>query len=196
MSKFALLTGTLLYLLFTAAPSLAAWELDNTRSTVNFLSVKNASTAEVHHFGVLAGGIGDDGTAELRIDLGSVDTQIPVRDQRMRELLFETVRFPAATLRASVPDALLAMEPGDSAISELTIEVELHGASKRYPATVVVMAVDDGSLQVILREPLLLSAADFGLESGIETLRGVAGLESISTAVPVTAHLVFTVATE
>ena len=51
---------------------------------------------------------------------------------------------------------------------------------------------DTGGLRVIAAEPVLISAADFGLESGVEALREVAGLNVISTAVPVSFQLVFT----
>ena len=39
---------------------------------------------------------------------------------------------------------------------------------------------------------MIVSAGDFGLGEGIEVLRDVAGLASISAAVPVTFNLVFT----
>ena len=40
-------------------------------------------------------------------------------------------------------------------------------------------------------QPVLLRAADFDLVAGLEKLRGIAGLDSISTAVPVTVRLVW-----
>jgi polyisoprenoid-binding protein YceI len=170
----------------------AEWELDNGRSTVNFLSVKNSSVAELHHFKSLAGGIGDDGTAQVTIDLDSVETLVPIRNQRMRELLFETVRFPAANLSAEVPASLLALAAGESATEKVDLTLELHGQSKVFSAAMVVNHIADGTLQVSLREPLVVKASDFGLAEGVNVLREVAGLEAISTAVPVSAHLVFT----
>lgn len=182
--------ATLLCLLL-AAPAFAAWELDDSRSTLRFMSVKNGSTGEVHHFSSLSGELSDDGTAQLRIPLDSVETLIPIRNERMREMLFETMRFPAATLSARVPASLLERDAGDSTVADLEITVQLHGASKPYTASVLVTGLADGSVQVVLREPLVVNAADFGLVGGIEALREVAGLASIGTAVPVTAHLVF-----
>jgi hypothetical protein len=40
-------------------------------------------------------------------------------------------------------------------------------------------------------QPLIINAGGFALVEGVERLREVAGLHSISTAVPVTASLVF-----
>jgi len=175
-----------------AIPASAAWELDNERSTLGFLSIKNASKGELHHFKSLSGSVSDAGKASVEVDLDSVGTAIPIRNQRMRELLFETVRFPQATLSASVPEELLALEEGDSASETVEVTVELHGASKSYSADMIVTRLADDSLQVTLREPLIVDAADFGLAGGVGTLKEVAGLASISTAVPVTATLVFT----
>lgn len=170
---------------------LAAWELDSERSALQFMSVKNASVAELHHFKVLAGGISDDGDAQVVVDLDSVETLIPIRNQRLRELLFETVRFPAATLSAEVPDGLLSLAVGQSLQTGMAIEVDLHGTTVSYPADVLVTRLSTGGLQVVLSEPIIVKAADFGLDAGIDVLREVAGLKNISTAVPVSGQLVF-----
>ena len=185
--------GALAACLSLAAPlCLAAWDLDGERSTVQFLSVKNASVAEVHHFKVLRGGVSDAGAAEVTIDLDSVETLVPIRNQRMREMLFETVRFPSATLSTRVPDDLDALAAGETRDVDLEVTIDLHGASASYVAKTQVTRLADNSLQVALREPILVKAADFGLDGGIEMLREVAGLKTISTAVPVDATLVFT----
>ena len=175
-----------------AAAAQAAWDLDNERSAVQFISVKNASVAELHHFKVVSGGISDDGEARVTVDLDSVETMIPIRNQRMRELLFETVRFPSATLTAPVPADLGSLASGETRDVNLEVSIELHGNTVPYMGDADVTRLDDGSLRVTLSEPIIVKASDFGLAEGIETLRNVAGLDSISTAVPVTATLVFT----
>ena len=185
------LRGWLLAGLLAACLPAAAWELDNSRSVVNFISVKNASIAELHYFRSVTGGIDAEGNATLVIDLDSVETLIPIRNQRLRELLFETVRFPSATLSAQVPKTLLDLDVGATQTATIDVTVELHGDSRDYSSAVLVTAAEDGSLQVTLREPLLVNAGDFGLAAGVDVLREVAGLKSISTAIPVSAHLVF-----
>jgi len=175
-----------------ATAAQAAWDLDNERSTVQFMSVKNASIAELHHFKVLSGGIAENGEAQVTIDLDSVETLIPIRNQRMRELLFETVRFPAATLTAPVPEDLATLDTGETRDVNFEVSIDLHGKSVPYAAKADVTRLADGSLRVVLSEPILVKASDFALGEGVGTLREVAGLDSISTAVPVTATLVFT----
>jgi polyisoprenoid-binding protein YceI len=184
-------TAAAVLVLGLSGPVLAAWDLDAERSTVQFLSVKNASVAEVHHFTKVAGAIDDDGQATVTIDLTSVETMIPIRNERMREMLFETVRFPEATLSARVPDDLDELDAGETTRADLEVAIDLHGKTALYSAAAHVTRLADGSLQVVLAAPVLVKAADFGLEGGVEMLREVAGLKTISTAVPVDATLVF-----
>ena len=72
------------------------WVLDNEGSHLSFVTVKAGDLAEAHRFRTLTGKVSINGTAEISIDLASVDTLIPIRDERMREHLFQTVRFPQA----------------------------------------------------------------------------------------------------
>ena len=174
-----------------APGAFAAWTLDGARSSVQFMTVKNASVAELHHFKVVAGSVSDEGAAQVTIDLDSVETLIPIRNQRMREMLFETVRFPSATLNARVPADLAEMKAGETRAVDLEVSIDLHGTIAPYIAKTNVTRLADGSLQVALAEPILVRAADFGLDGGIEMLREVAGLQNIATAVPVDATLVF-----
>lgn len=178
-------------MVFGAASLQAEMSLENKRSTIQFMSVKNTSIAELHHFRVLSGQLADDGTASVRIDLDSVETLIPIRNQRLREILFETVRFPHATLTANAPASVLALSAGQSVTETLSIEVNLHGSAKSVDATVLATRLDNGGLQVVLASPILVQAADFGLDGGLGVLQEVAGLVSISTTVPVTGTLIF-----
>ena len=190
-SRFYALLALALVTAFSGR-AFAAWDLDNERSAVQFMSVKNASIAELHHFKTIAGGISDDGDAQVVIDLDSVETLIPIRNERLRKLLFDTLRFPAATISANVPEGLASLAAGESRDVDLEVSVDLHGIIAPVMAKAQVTRLADGSLRVALNEPLLIQASDFGLEDGIGALREVAGLASISTAVPVTATLVFT----
>mgnify|MGYP003311122456 FL=1 len=49
----------------------------------------------------------------------------------------------------------------------------------------------DNRLMVATKQPLLLNASALGLADGIEQLRAIANLPSISLAVPVTFQLLF-----
>jgi hypothetical protein len=71
------------------------------------------------------------------------------------------------------------------------VTVALHGSEVDYEAELLLSLSADGALHVLTRRPILVDVADFDLGSGVDALRRVAGLDSISSAVPVTAHLVF-----
>jgi predicted secreted protein len=169
----------------------AEWQLDAERSQLAFISVKNASVGEIHHFRDLRGGVDDDGSASVTVELASVDTAIPIRDERMRKMLFETASFPQATLSASVDAALLDEAGTAPLVATVPVTVALHGSEVDYEAELLLSLSADGALHVLTRRPILVDVADFDLGSGVDALRRVAGLDSISSAVPVTAHLVF-----
>ena len=157
----------------------AAWTLDGEASTVSFVSTKAINVAEVHRFGELSGSVDADGQVMVSIGLASVDTAIELRDQRMREMLFQTDQFTLATVSAKVDAAALEGI------------VSLHGESRPIPMSVVVARTGDNSLLVTSEKPVVVNAPEFKLAEGVEALREVAGLPNISLAVPVSFVLSF-----
>jgi polyisoprenoid-binding protein YceI len=179
-------------LLLVPTGAWAQWELDGSASALNFISIKNNSVAETHSFGSLLGYIGSDGNVQLSITLDSVETLIEVRNERMRELLFETASFPTASVTGAVDPTLIeAAVNGGTVTTEVELTLSLHGVERTLIAPVLVIGQGEGQLQVFTPRPVIINAADFKLAAGIEALQKVAGLQSISTAVPVTVHLVF-----
>ena len=190
MSSRHLLIVLFIALLPTAAS--ADWQLVPDQSSLSFVSIKKGKVAEVHHFGRLSGGIDARHRFTLRIDLASVATGIPVRDERMRKLLFETARFPVATVSGSLPDDRYDhMAPGEAANATVQARLALHGQTQTLSARLVVVGLAGNQLLVTTRDPVIVDAADFRLLGGIEKLREVAKLPAIATAVPVNFVLVF-----
>ena len=191
MNKRLTTAGLLVAGFIWCTQALAQWELDSEHSAINFISVKNSVIAETHSFGGLVGYIGNNGNVQLSIDLASVETLIPIRNERMRELFFETASFPNATVAAEVDPAILVeVAKGGTVSTEVPVRLNLHGVTENLSVPVTVFS-DGGSLSVLSSRPVVINAADFGLASGVETLRKVAGLNTISTAVPVTLNLRF-----
>lgn len=169
----------------------ADWSLDGNQSTLNFVSVKKGAVGEVHHFNGLKGSI-DDGQAKISVDLSSVETGVAIRNERMQSMLFDVSHFATATITADISRLkVAALKPGETLSADLPLTLDLHGMRKDMHADVTVVALDDGSLLVSSRAPVIVKAADFGLDAGIEALREVAKLPSIATAVPVTFQLHF-----
>jgi polyisoprenoid-binding protein YceI len=168
------------------------WTLDAEASQLNFVSIKSGDIAEVHHFSGLSGSVSEDGTAELVIDLATVETGILIRNERMREHLFQTDTYPQATLTAEIDlAALYDLAPGDQ--TELTLDgvLDLHGVQLPISADVLVSDLNGSRVIVSTQGPVMIHAEDFNLQAGLDTLQDLAGLPSITPAVPVTATLVF-----
>jgi polyisoprenoid-binding protein YceI len=175
-----------------ATSALAQWELDDKSSAVGFITTKNATVAESHSFTSLTGYISKEGKLQVEISLDSVETLIPIRNERMRQMLFETVDFPMAKVTAEVDDSVMkAVSDGDVLVAEVPITLSLHGREKLLSVPVVLIGTADGSILAVASSPILVNAADFGLEKGVALLREAAGLKSISTAVPVSFQLYF-----
>lgn len=182
---------TLPVLMFAAAPALADWSLSS-GSDVAFMSTKNTDVTEVHHFRTLTGSVSDSGDASVEIQLASVDTGIPIRNERLLSMLFETEKFPVATISAHVPENVMAaVRKGQTTSLTLPVSVDFHGVKRMLEANVLVMPAADGSVIVSTTEPLLLKAEDFGVTAGVDALRAIANLERISATVPVTFTLVY-----
>lgn len=139
------------------------------------------------------GKVDDKGQARLRVELDSVSTDIPLRDERIREHLFETKRFAEAGITAQL-DLAPIVELADGVQLEMRqpVTVSLHGKRKSYASDLLVTRLDEHRFQVVTLSPLVLDAADFDLAPGIETLRKLAGAGSIGLSVPVGAVLIFT----
>ena len=176
-----------------ALPAQAAWQLDGESSRLTFVTTKVTNVAEVNRFRSLRGSVGDDGKVQLQVPLETVDSGIPLRDERLRKQLFAVEKFASAQIGAQLDIApLLTLAAGAQMELRLPLTVTLHGHSQSYSSELLVTRLDDRRFQVVTLAPLLLNAEDFGLAAGIEALRQLAGLKTISLAVPVSAVLIFT----
>ncbi|WP_394559420.1 YceI family protein [Aquipseudomonas alcaligenes] len=174
-------------------PAQADWYLDNESSRLSFISTKAGNFSEVHRFLTLHGKIDDKGAARLRIEMDSVSTGIPVRDERLRSLLFGTDKYPDARIMAQLNlEPITNLAPGAQLEIGLPIQVEIRGRKHGYMAELLATRLDDRRFQVVTLAPLVLHAEQFGLEEGVEALRKVARLDSISLSVPVGAVMIFT----
>jgi len=182
----------IIFSLFACTSTFAEWTLNNTKSSLNFVSTKAIDIAEVHHFTQLVGRVSDNGKAVLTIELASVETGIPIRNERMLEMLFETRKFPLATVRSKIDmDVVNAIPAGASQDMAIDLELYLHGVRIDIAANIVVVKLDEETLMVSSVDPVILNAATVELSEGIEVLRAVASLPSIGNAVPVSFILMF-----
>lgn len=182
-------------LLLSAGAHAADWKVDNAESKLSFISTKKVNVAEVHSFEQLSGGLNAAGEFALSIDLNSVNTNIAIRNERMKEFLFEVVDFPAAEITANIDtDKLNKLTVGQQLSETIEGKLQLHGQEQAMNFDVIVTKLAGDTLFVIASKPLLLNVSDYQLVEGVEKLRELAGLPSISHAVPVNFYLTLTAA--
>lgn len=177
----------------TATPQISGdWRLVEDASQLSFVSIKNNAVTEVHRFHSLSGSVSEQGDASLSVDLNSVDTGIEIRDQRLRELLFETTLHPQAEVSLKLdPAQISTLEPGQFKVLDSKATLALHGLSMTVPASLRVSRLDARHWLVTSEQPVIVNAAQFNLLEGLEKLREVAGLKAIGAGSPVTFSLLF-----
>ena len=181
----------IVFMVLLTGAAQAQWSLNNDASTLSFVTVKADHVGEVHTFDRLSGSIDDRGNVEIIIELASVNTLIDIRNERMQNMLFETNLFPEAKITSDINlSAITAMSAGASESMEVEFELDIHGASNSYIADLVVTRLENGVI-ASTSKPILVTANTHGLVEGVEALREVAGLPSISRAVPVTFTVIF-----
>ncbi|MBE0481932.1 MAG: YceI family protein [Bacterioplanes sp.] len=182
--------------LLTMYSAHADWQL-STPSSLTFTSTKNTHLVEVHRFTRLEGYVKHNGEAKLQIDLASIDSNIAIRDERMRDLLFKTTQFARAELTARIPEAIVQQAQNGQTVSyDLDGDLWLHGSRQPVSVPVTVVPTADGKVVISNSQPVLLHADAFGLTKGIQALRDIAGLETIGEVVPVHFTLTFAPSTQ
>lgn len=180
----------LLLLIFSIPRVYADWLVDESTSHIGFASIKNEIIAENHSFTRVSGAVTDAGAATIVITLASVETLIPIRNERMQSMLFETMQFPVATVTSQLQMSdFLSMSAGGSKEVQVDMKINMHGIDleKTVPAKVTRSGAD--SFEVTSLGPILVHASQFALAEGVEALREIAGLQSIDLMVPVTFNL-------
>lgn len=147
---------------------------------------------ETHSFTGISADISTANVATLTIDLNTGSTGVALRDQRLRELLFETGTYPTATFTVSIPSTLISgLAVGQSTQASISGTLNLHGVSGTVATTVSVQKLSNSKVIVQSLAPVLVKAGDYSLTAGVEALRAAVGIASISVAVPVDFTLVF-----
>jgi len=177
-------------LLLMAQATLADWRLTSA-SKVGYVSIKNNAIAEHNVFSGVTGSLSKKGQLKINIDLSTVETQVDIRNQRMRELFFEVTQYPQAVVTAELDVQELAQIDSGAPLEIVKpFTLSLHGVEATAEAHLRVVAVG-GRAWVSTVRPILISAADFGLEGGVFALQKIAGLEAIAAVVPVSIDLKF-----
>ena len=166
--------------------ALADWQV-GVGSQVQFVSIKNNTVGEVSHFETLFGSVTDAGDVEVRVVLDSVETNVGIRNERMKNMLFEVGLYPEAVITAKLDTGSMATL-SSGGLTNMSLQIDLHGQSVTKDVQLNVAVTDQG-VTATTTQPILLTAAEFGLEGGVAALQAVAGLNAISRVIPVTVAL-------
>lgn len=197
MSK-ALLTKAVITLgaifVLQSSPSLASegkeWTIDNETSHLHFVSVKNNTIGEVSTFETLKGHLSGNGQFALEILLDSVNTGIEIRDQRMKEHLFDSKTNVAFIVNGSFDLAKIEdQKAGNSSQHTLEATIQLGSDTVDIKAPVTIQTLADHQLRVTSVSPVVISTSSLKLDVGVDKLKSLAGLRSIDRVVPVTFDL-------
>lgn len=168
------------------------WKLDDSSSRIAFASIKADEFIETHYFSRLSGQINGNGEAIVTIFLKDVETRIDIRNERMRDMFFEIEKFPQATIKTKVNVNNFSDLPiGGRREAEIEATLSLHGKESSVFANAFVTRIAKTRVEVATTEPTIVYVSDFDLETGLDSLREIANLPSISGVVPVTFSLVF-----
>ena len=172
--------------LLSASAFAADWQVKQGHSKVSFISVKKGDIAEVHDFKQVSSSLTPEGAFNLTIELVSVDTGIEIRDERMQTMLFEVAKYPQVKLNSVINPKLLAdLSVGSTLMTQIDGTIDLHGKTRQMSFDVLVAKLSDTKMVVSSLAPVIVQANDFDLVEGVNKLREIAGLSSISLAVPV-----------
>lgn len=154
------------------------WTLDAENSELRVLSVKKGAIAESSAFATFSGIINPQGQAQIRILMDSIDTQIDLRNVRMRFLFFETFKFPESTITADLPaDQLSDLHERRRKIISLPFTLNLHGIAVEREARVAVTLIDNDRVAVANTSPIALALPDFNLDEGRGKLQEAANVD-------------------
>ncbi len=170
----------------------ADWALNNTESSLNFISIKKSTIGEVHSFEKLKGSLKDNGEAKVIVTLASLESMIPKRNERMKKVLFEISQYPQAMVTTKLDiHRINKLKVGESYTETLELALSIHGQQQEVEANLRITALKGNKILASTIKPIIINASDFNLVKGIDVLRTLAKLPSISTAIPVTASFIF-----
>ncbi|WP_043284573.1 YceI family protein [Paraburkholderia oxyphila] len=184
-------TALLVAASLVATAAEAAWQVDNGQSSFTFVTTKagapgTSAIEEVQSFRQISGTVGDDGALQFAVDLASVETNIPLRNDRIKQMLFKVSEHPQAVFTGSVDvHRLDALPPGGSDDVDVSGTLVIAGQSNPVAAHLRVVKLERHALLVTTRTPIIVNLKDYGLQDGVEALRSVMNLNVLSGSAPV-----------
>ena len=162
------------------APFAGGWVLDPTASELRVTSIKKGNLAETSTFASFGGTIEEDGAAEIRIQMESIDTKIDLRNVRMRFLFFESFKFPEAVIATRIsPAAIADLAQTRRKAVDLSYALTIRGITAQRTDRVMLTLMDDNTVAVATAGPIYIKLSDFDLENGRQKLQEAANVDIV-----------------
>lgn len=171
----------------------SVWVLDAEKSYLQYVTTKEENILELNQFKsidsnsqALSSSIDTVGNVVLEIDLNDIQTNVDLRDTRMRDIVFETSFLPKAYLSFSIdPSTVNNMTSCTSQYLNIEGTLSLHGMNQTIDTEVLIVKDSDTQLSVMSVNPVIIDSDDFDLSYGVSLLKSIGNLNSISLSVPV-----------
>jgi len=180
----------------TANPFENGWTLDSSSSSLTFQTIKNGSILESNRFSSFEGTVDEAGSASILIQLDSVETNVDLRNVRLRFLLFETYKYAQALVSANIDPAVLSTLTEKGRIEvPLEFELALHGVKRTLQLQTVVTKLAGNQVAVASAAPLSIETEQFDLTDGVKQLEESAQVSIVPMAA-VSFNMVFDTSVE
>ena len=167
--------------------------------TLEVVSIKNGSAPVSARMAVLDGELAlrdrnawTGASGKVEVGLKSFDSDNPLRDERVQNILLQAGVFPTATFELTGVSGLAGdgIEVGGSGNAALAGNVTLAGATQAIQAPVSIQRDGEETWTIRSNEPVAVSLKGFGLGEQAEALRAECAHESIDDVVKVGFQLV------
>lgn len=181
------------------SPGDAPADLARSQVSISVIKDKDSANPVVAKLALADGAVALTGaapSARLSIDIDSLDTGIPIRNERVRNLFFETTGLGWDTAELTVPALpaeVVAALKTRRAVEKAALDGQLkvHGKTAKVPLVVDARYADDGRLSVKTTVPAEVRISDFSLGDNLRRLSSVCMHDSIDDLVKVEVALEF-----
>ena len=181
------------------APGESAVDVAKSSVSLSVIKDRDMTSPVVATLRLRDGAISLDGTppsARLSVDLDSFDSSIPLRNERVRGIFFETSAIGWETADVTLPSILADVVQAlrvKKLVTHVVLEATLKVHGRTAPLSLLVDAgyTDDGRIWVKTASPAQVKISDLGLTSNLHRLSAICMHDSIDDVVNVTASFEF-----
>ncbi|MBO9476772.1 YceI family protein [Shimia sp. R11_0] len=189
------LVKTVAAMMMLASPVLAGghekWSAVEAESVIAFGSIKGNEFGEVHTFDGVTGKVNEKGEVAVSIALSSIETNIDIRNERMIEHVFKAADAKAQLNGEIDFDEVHDLKVGDTTVVDFEGVLSLVGVEADVEAEMFVARIAEDRVLVTTANMIMLSTEDLGITAGVDKLKELASLDSITRVTPVTVRMVF-----